>query len=349
MLFIARLFVGFSNGWIMAVMQIYFAEISSIKIRGSISVLTMVVSKGGILFMYVIGLYLSISEVGWLTVSFPFAFLLLFVWCPESPYYLLAAKKHIEAQSSLVRLRGHGDIQSELNEMHTLVKLNQLSRPTFRELISAQNRRSLWILVSLGVISQLNGSTSIMSYAEMLFDQIGSDFASGYTTIILGVVQLVSSVCGSVFIDKLGRRRIMLVSIVSTTVCNCSLAVYFLLQKYYDLSWWTWFAIADVMILTAVAVFGLVIMPMVILGEIFPKHLKGVAAIALVMTNGIVAFVIAKVFQIVVDSYGYDVIFGVFTIVCFVYTPFVWYMLPETKGKSFQTILDELHARSLRR
>lgn len=349
MLLIGRLFIGFTNGWTYTVMPMYLAEISSTSIRGSISVLTVLVQKIGVLFVYTVGQYLTISQVAWIAFAFAITFLLVFFWCPESPYYLLAAKKTSQANKSLMQLRGHSDTQLEFNEMQTLVKLNQLTRPTFRELISAQNQRSLLILLGLSTIAQLNGSNTVMSYAEMVFDHIGSnDFAAGYSTIILGVVQLAASVSASVFMDKFGRRRIMFISIISASACNCILTTYFMLQRFYDVSGWAWLAIANVLILNTVSVFGMITLPMVMLGEIFPKHLKGIAAIVLVMSTGLCAFMVMKLFQIVIDSLGYDVMFGMFTIICLVYTPFFWYMLPETKGKSFQVILDELHAKSLK-
>lgn len=83
-------------------------------------------------------------------------------------------------------------------------------------------------------------------------------------------------------------------------------------------------------------------LPMVILGEIFPNHLRGIAAIVLVITGGLCTFILS------IDSLGYDVMFGIFSLICLVYTPFFWYKLPETKGKSFHVILEELHAKSIK-
>lgn len=324
-------------------MPMYLAEISSIKIRGSISVLTIVVLKVGVLFMYVIGQYLTISQVGWLSTAFPIAFFLLFFWCPESPYYLLVAKKPDDAYKCLVQLRGHSDVQQEFENMQSMVKANQLNRPTYRELVSKQNQQSLLLIIALTTVAQLNGANSVMAYAEIIFDHIDSDFSPGYTTMILGVVQLVASVCGSIFMDRFGRRRIMFISILASAICNGILVIYFLLQESYDLSSWTWLGITIVMVLSAFAVFGMITLPMVILGEIFPKHLKGIAANVMVMSASAAAFMMAKLFQIITDSLGYAAMFGMFTVVCVVFTPFFWYKLPETKGKSFQEILDELH------
>lgn len=299
--------------------------------------------------MYVIGQYLSISQVGWLTIAFPIAFLLLFVWCPESPYYLLTAKQPDEAYKCLVQLRGHSDVQQEFENIQSAVKANRLNRPTFRELVAKQNRRSFLLIIALTTVAQLNGSNTVMAYAEMIFEHIGSGLSAGYLTMILGFVQLVASVCGSIFMDRFGRRRIMFISIITAAICNGILVIYFLLQqKSYDLSSWTWFAITIIMVFAAFSVFGMITLPMVILGEVFPKHLKGIAANVLVMNGSMMAFMLAKLFQIIIDSLGYAAMFGMFTFVCVVFTPFFWYMLPETRGKSLQEILDELHAKSLK-
>lgn len=348
MLLIARVCLGFSNGWSYVVMPMYLAEIASNAIRGSISVLTLVVVKFGILFEFIAGYYLSIHTVGWIGLVFPIVFAILFVQCPETPYYLLSEKLSSKAYKSLVQLRGHDDVQKELDQMQTIVELNQLNRPTISELISKQNRRSLSIILALATIGQLNGSNSILSYAEIVFENIHSAFPAGNSTMILGIVELVACVCGSLFMDRFGRRPIMFVSIIPAIICNSILSLYFILQNNYNLSGWTWIPIMIIMISNALTAFGMITLPMVLVGEIFPKHLKGTAAITLVLSGGLCAFVMAKVFQIVIDSLGYAVMFGMFAIICLLYTPYFWYMLPETKGKSFQVILDELHANTLK-
>lgn len=348
MLLSARLLIGFCLGLMYVAMPIYFAEIASTKIRGSVSMLVTVSIRCGILFAYVVGQYLSISLVAWTALVFPFAFLLLFMRCPESPYYLLDAQDPTAAHHSLVQLRGHADVQSELDQMQIVVDSNQRNRPSFLELIAPQNRRSLLILVALIIVAIFSSANSIMAYAEMIFGHIGSDFPAGYSSIILGCVELTASVCGSIFIDKFGRRRILFVSLTVSFICNGILTIYFSLRRWYDVSWWAWFPIVIIMIGNGFTSFGMMPMSVVILGEIFPKHLKGIGGITLVTCNGLGSCLAFKIFLIVVDSLGYDVMFGVFMIICLAVAPFLWHILPETKEKSFQVILDEIRAKSLR-
>lgn len=225
MLLVSRFFIGISCGFMYSIMPIYLAEISSINIRGSISVLTIVVLKMGILFVYIVGHYFSITEVAWIASIFPIIFLLSFSRCPESPYYLLAAQDENGARKSLAQLRGHSDVETELEQMRSVVEFRQQNRPTISELISKQNRRSLMIIMALSSAKQLNSSIAVMSYAEMIFEQIGSEFSAGYSTILLGVVELVATVSGAIFIDSFGRRRIMFISIGAAIVCNLLLTI----------------------------------------------------------------------------------------------------------------------------
>lgn len=346
MFLIARFFNGLSVGWMYVVLPIYLAEIASTKIRGSVSVITIIGVKTGILFAYIVGHYFSVSEVGCMMLVFPITFVLIFARCPETPYYLLDAQDTTKAHNSLTQLRGHSDVQEELDQIQTIVDFNQRNRPNFQELISPQNQQSLLILISLTTVGQLNSSNSIMAYAEIIFDYIGSDFPAGYSTIILGIVELVASVCGLVFMDKFGRRRILFVSIIFAISCNLILTIYFWLQISYDVSSWTWIPITAIMVVNAFSSFGMLTMSVIMLGEIFPKHLKGVAGIVLVLSNSLSAFVAIKMCLVIIDSLGYNGMFGIFTIICLVYTPLLWCIVPETKGKSFQVILDELRDKS---
>lgn len=348
MLVLSRFLNGLACGCIVTVIPIYLGEISSNGIRGSISSITMFSLRTGILFVYIVGHYVSISVFGFISMIIPIIFVLLFIWCPETPYHLLAKKKIDTADKCLKQLRGHSNVEEELKQMSATIELSQKNRASFRELFSAQNRQSLLISMALGLVCRINGSQIILMYAELIFDKIGSKFSAGYTTILFGAILLVASICAIIVMDKFGRRQIMYVSTITSIVCNTLLAIYFYLQKFYDLNQWTWLAVLIIMIFSIISVFGNTL-PIVMLGEMFPRNLKGIGSILQVIVPGIGAFLFAKFFLIIVYSYGYDVMFGIYAIICIITTPYFWYQLPETKGKSFQVILDELHARSIKR
>lgn len=67
---------------------------------------------------------------------------------------------------------------------------------------------------------------------------------------------------------------------------------------------------------------------------------------AFTITGGVFSFIVAKLFQIVSDDLGSDYTFWGFALFTYLFIPFVWFLIPETKGKSLDVILDEINMRN---
>jgi len=58
------------------------------------------------------------------------------------------------------------------------------------------------------------------------------------------------------------------------------------------------------------------------------------------------SFIVAKLFQVVSDDLGSDYTFWGFALFTYAFIPFVWFLIPETKGKPLDVILDEINMRN---
>lgn len=337
MLYISQFSIGISNGFIYTVMPMYLAEISSNEIRGSIGVITLVSLKSGIGFVYIISFYVTMNDIGFISIIIQITYILCFLWLPESPYYLLTKNQSEKARKNLIRLRGHTNVQQEFDQMTSLVQYNQKKRITFKEFISPQNQKSLLVILALATIHE---------FSETLV-------ADTETPSILCFVQLLAVVCGLVFMDIFGRRRIILISMIGSVISNLCLTIYFFAYSVFPYPYPYLFNSLDyqyylipviaLVVFNGFTLFG--INTMVILGEIFPSHLKGIAAIISVLGGKLCSYTFEKIFEHF--FYIDEKIFLVITVLCSLLIPFFWLKLPETNGKSFQVILEELHAKSV--
>ncbi|XP_037043137.1 facilitated trehalose transporter Tret1-like [Bradysia coprophila] len=346
--YVSRVLSGLAYGIAYSVLPMYLGEIASDRIRGSISTLLTVMAKSGILYAYAIGPYVSVRLMAWLAIIPAAIFVTTFIWLPESPYYLIGKNEQENARKSLARLRRRSDVDEELDKMTVAVKKSQENKGTFHELFfNKGNRMSLIIILGLAVAQQLCGSQAVIAYSETIFKRVGSTLGASESTIILGVVQLVSSAVSSSIVDIVGRRPLLLVSVIGAGICNTIVGLYFFLERFeIDVTGIAWLPMTALMIFIVTYTIGMATVTFAILGEIFPKNLKSVAGPAFTITGGAFSFIVAKLFQIVSDDLGSDYTFWGFALFTYMFVPFVWFLIPETKGKSLDVILEEINLRN---
>lgn len=334
-------------GFAFSALPMYLAEVSSTKIRGSVTTLLAVMLKFGILFAFAIGPYVSITVMAGISIVPPILFILSFIWFPESPYYLLGKSKRNEALANLQKLRGHSDVSAELDRMDAFVQKSNETRATFREIFGKETRMSFIIIIVVGCIQHLCGGQAVIGYAEIIFDQINSGIRGSEATILLGFLQLISAIIGTALMDIAGRKPLLLVAGIGTAVCNTIIGLYFFLDRMeIDISNIGWIPLTALMIFIICYNIGMTTVPFALLGEMFPKHLKAIAAGTCTTTAAAVAFAVGKLYQIIADNLGNDVAFWIFAIFCYMFIPFVIYAIPETKGKPLDVILDILNGRT---
>lgn len=321
----------------------YLGEIASDFIRGSIGTLLTVMAKTGILFVYAVGPYVSVKVLAWILFALPIIFIVVFVWLPESPYYLLDKERTEDARSSLQWLRGNDAIEEELERMKVAISKAKQNKGTFKELLNRGNRRSLIIALGLGACQQLCGSQAVIAYAQSFFEEIGSDLGASESAIILAVVQLITAAFSSSIVDRWGRRPLLLVSTAGSAVCTTIIGTYFfLVHLEIDMKPYAAVPMTVIMIFIISYTIGLATVPFAILGEIFPTNIKAIAAAVYTMFASGVGFGVIKLYQVVSTEFGIYYTFWGFGVCSLLFVVFVWYLIPETKGKPLAQILEEM-------
>ncbi|MGL5471997.1 MAG: MFS transporter, partial [Shewanella sp.] len=118
MLLIGRFFLGLAGGAFCVSAPQYSSEISEKEIRGVTGTFFQLLVNVGILFVYVIGAYLSVFWMSLISGVIPIIFGLIFFFMPESPVYLVLEKRETEAVKTYQWLRGSGyDPQQEIDEL----------------------------------------------------------------------------------------------------------------------------------------------------------------------------------------------------------------------------------------
>jgi facilitated trehalose transporter len=145
------------------------------------------------------------------------------------------------------------------------------------------------------------------------------------------------------FPARAGRRVLLMLSSSVMALCLAVLGVHFyLLDTGVDLSSYGLIPLASVVLFIIMFALGFGPIPWTMMGELFPAKIKGGASALACVENYILVFVVTKTFQNLLDTLGSAPTFWMFSSICVLGTVFVFFAVPETKGKTLDEIQEEL-------
>ena len=197
--------------------------------------------------------------------------------------------------------------------------------------------RILIIGILLAIFQQVTGINVVMYYAPAIFKSAGFGNSSAlFQTALMGMVNLTFSVVSMFYVDKVGRKPLMVIGSIGMSIAMFLMAVTFIsghARGYFLL----------ICIMGYLAAFGFSLGPVVwvLIAEMFPNRIRSYAvAIATFMLWG-ANFVVSLTFPYLLNSLkGYTfVIYGAMCVLCLL---FVLKYLHETKGKTLEEIESEI-------
>lgn len=334
-----RFFTGFGIGIFSYVVPIFIAEIAPKNLRGGLTTLNQLMIVIGSSVSFLIGTVITWRSLA-LTGLIPCIFLLVgLFFIPESPRWLAKVGCEKDFLVALQKLRGKdADITIEAAEINEYIgTLKTLPKANILELFESKYIRSVIIGVGLMVFQQFVGINGIGFYASETF--VAAGLSSGKIgTIAYACIQVPITVIGAMLIDKSGRRPLIMVSATGTFL-GCFLAgtSFFLKGHSMLLEWTPILAVGGVLIFISSFSIGMGAVPWLIMSEIFPINVKGVAGSLVVLVNWVGAWLVSYAFNFLMSwsSSGTFYIFSAFSVMTVL---FVAKLVPETKGKTLEEI-----------
>ncbi|XP_014242296.1 facilitated trehalose transporter Tret1-like isoform X2 [Cimex lectularius] len=346
MMMAGRVIVGIPVGAYSMVCPLYTNEISQISIRGILGIFFQLQVTIGILFVYILGLIKNPFLLTLIISAFPILLAVLMCFMPETPYYLLMTGRENAARNSLQWLRGADyNINSELTMMKENIDKAKQERSSFRKaFMTRAAKRGLIIGIGVMFLQQFSGINAVIFYTNSIFKSAGSTLDDSISSIIVGFMSVVATAIATLFIERLGRKPLMFISCLVMALSSAVLGIYFYIQTVnHELAEKISF-IPLIIVCVFIIVFslGLGPIPWVILAEIFPSNIKGIASSISCLTNWMFAFIVILSFQSVKVAIGEDWTFWIFSSIMILGCIFVIFVIPETKGKSIDVVQKEL-------
>ncbi|PON85531.1 Major facilitator, sugar transporter-like [Trema orientale] len=189
------------------------------------------------------------------------------------------------------------------------------------------------------VFGQFGGINGISFYTSTILDSAG--FSSKIGSIVIGVTQIFAAILGICFIDKFGRRPILLISAIGTCLGCILLGLSFFFQNILQFGEEYIPALALVSLLVYFSCYSIGIegIPWIIVSEILPINIKSPAGSILNVISSVSGWIISYSFRFIFEWNSAGTFF-IFAAISGVSILFIWKMVPETKGRA----LEELQA-----
>lgn len=348
-LIVARLFLGAAIGATTQIVPVYVAELAPAARRGAFVSLFQMAFSLGLLCAFFIGYELAGPPDCWRTMFIlgviPAAMLAMgMLVLPESPRWLLHHEHEKRAISILYRLRGHHEpVHRELKD---LLAANEEENGDHGWAALRQRwvRPALIAALGIAALSQLSGPNVIVYYAPIILAQAGLGHSAALLTSVgVGVTSTITTAMGITLIDRIGRRRMMLVMLPMAALSLFVLGSIFLSPA----------AISGPrMVLMVSALLGYIffnfgslsVAVWLIAAEVFPLAIRskamGLASATVWLSDTLVSLVTLTLVN-ALGSTGTFWLFGLVNVAAF---GFVWAFVPETAGTTLEEIEKRLRS-----
>uniref|UniRef100_A0A8C3BYL4 Solute carrier family 2, facilitated glucose transporter member 5 n=1 Tax=Cairina moschata TaxID=8855 RepID=A0A8C3BYL4_CAIMO len=342
---LSRVIMGIYAGLASNVVPMFLGEMAPKNLRGAIGVVPQLFITIGILIAQILGLNSILGNVeGWpvllgLTGIPSVIQLLTLPFFPESPRYLLIQKGNEEqARQALQRLRGWDDVDDEIEEM-CLEDQSEKEEGQMSVLTLCTFRGLRWQLISIVVMmmgQQLSGVNAVFYYADRIFQSAGVETNNvQYVTVSIGAINVVMTCLAVFIVESLGRRILLLAGF---GLCCGSCAVLTLaLNLQNTVSWMSYLSIVCVILYIIGHAIGASPIPFVMITEMFLQSSRPAAFMVGGSVHWLCNFAVGLLFLYMEAGLGaYS--FLIFCAICLVTMVYIFFVVPETKNKTFMEI-----------
>ncbi|KAK3392645.1 general substrate transporter [Sordaria brevicollis] len=386
MMVVGRSVVGVAIGAASFVTPLYIAELAPATHRGRLVTMNIVFITLGQVVAYIVGwvfgTYGSPETTGWrwmvgLGAAPAVAQVVILLWMPESPRWLVKEGRSEEARGVIARIAGtENDAQETRREVDAILKNIEIEvreeamatrfdgaghggnamsawKEAMRELFRVRrNRRALAIACLLQGLQQLCGFNSLMYFSATIFTMVGFSEPT-LTSLVVAVTNFAFTLVALVLIDKVGRRRILLWSLpfMMTGLVLAGYGFSFIelpdsetsSPKTTGAQGGAIIILTSIMIYVAGYAIGLGNVPWM-QSELFSLNVRSVGSGVATATNWSANFVIGLTFLPLMEALSPSWTFVLYAVICAVGYGLISRVYPETAGLSLEEAATLLEA-----
>jgi SP family xylose:H+ symportor-like MFS transporter len=339
-----RFLCGMAIGIASMLSPLYIAEIAPSDIRGRLVAYNQMAIVSGILLVYFVNWAIAaqgteawVLTTGWRLmlgseVIPALLFLVLLLFVPDTPRWLVMKGRADEARAVLARLVAEDEARVSFTQIEASLVVRQ--EPLF-----AFGAGVIVVGILLSAFQQFVGINAVLYYAPLMFKNMGAGTDTALLqTVLVGAVNMVATLVAIRTVDHWGRKPLLILGGVIMTVAMAALGVSFAIGSTG--------VFALVAILVYIAGFAVSWGPVVwvLLAEIFPNSIKDRAMAIAVAVQWIANLFVSWSFKILDGSSALNALFHhgfaylIYGAMSLLATIFVWRSVPETKNRRLEEI-----------
>ena len=354
-LVIYRIIGGVGIGIVSIVSPIYISEVSPAKVRGTLVSLYQLAVTVGFLLAYlanwVIDAGINIELSGELSLwqrmfnteawrgmlgseTLPaLLFFAIIFFIPESPKWLVVNKRYDNAKAVYGRIyRSEEEIAGEIAT--TEESMAGEKKGSWRDILKPSIFKAVLIGSAIAILGQFMGVNAVLYYGPKIFSEAGFDNPM-FSTVLVGVVNMVTTILAVFIIDKVGRKQLIYWGVSGMIVCLVAIAIYF--------QWGALLGLGNGFMLTfflayvfccAISISAIVF---VLLSEMYPNSVRGRAMSIAGFALWIGTYLIGQLTPVLL-GWSQSGTFFIFALMCVPYILIMWRLVPETTGRSLEEI-----------
>ena len=353
-----RIIGGVGIGIVSIVSPIYISEVSPAKIRGTLVSLYQLAVTVGFLLAYLMNWVidsgidpafganageLSLWDkmfqteawrgmLGTETIPALLFFLIIF-FIPESPKWLIVKNKMDKARLVLNKIyKSEEDIREEIQL--TLSSLQGDSKGSWKDLLKPGILVAVLAGSAIAILGQFMGVNAVLYYGPKIFSQAGFDNPM-FSTVLVGVVNMVTTILAVFIIDKVGRKKLIYWGVSGMIICLVAIGLYFAagpalgLGNGFMLTFFLAYVFCCAISISAVV--------FVLLSEMYPNSVRGRAMSIAGFALWIGTYIIGQLTPVLL-GWSQAGTFFIFAIMCIPYMLIMWKVIPDTNGKTLEEI-----------
>lgn len=351
-LVVYRIIGGIGIGIVSIVSPIYISEISPAKIRGMMVSLYQLAVTAGLLLAYLINYVIlknsgNIEFNGFLRWVFndeiwrgmlgsesvvTVLFFVIIFFIPESPRWLIVNGRDNDARNILRRIKG-SDEGAMAEYSLTKNSLGETVKSEWKALLEPGIIRAVIVGASIALLGQFMGVNAVLYYGPEIFADAGlAAEDSSLSTVLVGLVNMLTTVLAVFIIDRVGRKKLIWFGVSSMIVCLIAISVIFafggggtLLLLFFLL-----YIFSQAISISAVV--------FVLLSEMYPNRVRGMAMSIAGLALWVGTYLIGQFTPWCMTNLTPAGTFFFFALMCLPYMWIMWKKVPETTGKTLEEI-----------
>lgn len=262
-------------------------------------------------------------------------FIVIFL-LPESPRWLIVRGHSESAKGIFSRIyRREADCERQVAEVAESVHSEEKS--DVRYLFSPGIRVALVAGLCIAILGQFMGVNAVLYYGPKIFEDAGlSSGDSLFYQVLVGMVNMLTTVLALLIIDKVGRKQLVYYGVTGMIVSLLLIATYF---SFGEALHWSSIVMLVFFLLyvffTAVSISAVV---WVLLSEMYPTRVRGLAMSIAGFSLWIGTYLVSQLTPWLLETATPSGTFIIFAVMCLPYLFIMWRYIPETAGRSLEEI-----------